>query len=116
MVLLQNLRARNGYTEHTEKTKAGVSSVSSVVKKFIEVFFVDENALIACYERGLNENTNGLIRQYFPKGTDFSLVPLSAIREAERRLNERPRKTLEFYTPSEKFYGLITNKKLALAI
>ena len=63
MVLLQSLRARNGYTEHTEKTKAGVSSVSSVVKKFIEVFFVDENALIACYERGLNENTNGLIRQ-----------------------------------------------------
>jgi transposase, IS30 family len=79
----------------------------------IKVYFADP---YSPWQRGTNENTNGLIRQYFPKGTDFSLVPLSAIKEAERRLNERPRKTLQFYTPSEKFYELITSKKLALAV
>lgn len=79
----------------------------------IQVYFADP---YSPWQRGTNENTNGLIRQYFPKGTDFSLVPVAAIKEAERRLNERPRKVLKFYTPSEKFYELITNKKLALAI
>ncbi|MBI2644164.1 MAG: IS30 family transposase [Candidatus Wildermuthbacteria bacterium] len=66
------------------------------------------------WERGTNENTNGLVRQYFPKGTDFTDASLSAIREAEQRLNSRPRKTLGFYTPSERFYQLITGKKIAL--
>ena len=66
------------------------------------------------WQRGTNENTNGLIRQYFPKGTDFRKVSLSEIREAEQRLNSRPRKVLEYYTPSEKFYELITDQKVAL--
>mgnify|MGYP001593399244 FL=1 len=66
------------------------------------------------YERGTNEQTNGLIRQYFPKGTDFKQASIKDIREAERRLNGRPRKVLDFYTPSEKFYELITNQNLAL--
>jgi IS30 family transposase len=75
----------------------------------IRVYFADP---YSPWQRGTNENTNGLIRQYFPKGTDFSNVPLINIREAERRLNSRPRKVLKFYTPSEKFYQLITNKSL----
>ena len=77
----------------------------------IQVYFADP---YSPWQRGTNENTNGLIRQYFPKGTDFNEVPISAIMEAERRLNSRPRKVLKFYTPSEKFYELITNQKIAL--
>jgi len=77
----------------------------------IKVFFADPRSP---WQRGTNENTNGLIRQYFPKGTDFRKIPINAIREAERRLNGRPRKILGFYTPSEKFYELITNQKCAL--
>jgi len=77
----------------------------------IQVYFADP---YSPWQRGTNENTNGLIRQYFPKITDFNQVPLSAIRETERRLNSRPRKVLGYYTPSEKFYQLITNQKIAL--
>lgn len=77
----------------------------------IQVYFADP---YSPWQRGTNENTNGLIRQYFPKGTDFNEVPIGAIREAERRLNSRPRKVLKYYTPSEKFYQLITGQKIAL--
>ena len=78
----------------------------------ISVFFADP---YSPWQRGTNENTNGLIRQYFPKGTDFNSVPRSAVREAEQQLNSRPRKTLDYYTPSEQFYSLITGRKVALA-
>lgn len=77
----------------------------------IQIYFADP---YCPWQRGTNENTNGLVRQYFPKKTDFRKVPLSAIQEAERRLNSRPRKVLGFYTPSEKFYELITGQKIAL--
>jgi transposase, IS30 family len=53
------------------------------------------------WERGTNENTNGLIRQFFPKGTDFTQVPYHRIRRAEHLLNTRPRKTLNWRTPYE---------------
>jgi len=52
------------------------------------------------WERGLNENTNGLIRQYFPKGTDFDQISDDQIAEVERKLNTRPRKCLDRKTPS----------------
>lgn len=77
----------------------------------IKVFFADP---YCPWQRGTNENTNGLIRQYFPKGTDFKKISLADITEAERRLNSRPRKALDFYTPSEKFYQLITDRKIAI--
>jgi len=79
----------------------------------IQVYFADP---YSPWQRGTNENTNGLIRQYFPKGTDFKTVSLAAIEEAERRLNSRPRKTLGFYTPAEKFYSLTTGRKIALEV
>lgn len=53
----------------------------------------------APWERGTNENTNGLIRQFFPKGTDFTQVPVSEIKRAQALLNDRPRKVLGFQKP-----------------
>jgi IS30 family transposase len=52
-------------------------------------------------DRGLNENTNGLIRKYLPKGTNFDLVSIDTIKQIENDLNNRPRKTLKYKTPNE---------------
>ncbi|MEO7838309.1 MAG: IS30 family transposase [Anaerolineales bacterium] len=60
----------------------------------------------AAWERGTNENTNGLLRQYFPKKSDFQSVSKQEIEQAMARLNFRPRKTLRFKTPFEVFYHL----------
>ena len=57
------------------------------------------------WERGLNENTNGLIRQYFPKNTDFKSITVESVRNVMNRLNNRPRKTLDYATPNEVFFG-----------
>jgi len=58
------------------------------------------------WERGLNENTNGLIRDFFPKGTDFSTVSYAEVAKVERLLNSRPRKSLGFRSPQEVFDSL----------
>ena len=55
------------------------------------------------WERGLNENTNGLIRQYFPKGTDFTKITQADLDEVVGAINNRPRKTLKYRTPNEVF-------------
>jgi len=57
------------------------------------------------WERATNENTNGLIRQYFPKKRDFSTIKTDEIINAMRRLNNRPRKCLGFKTPNQVFFG-----------
>jgi IS30 family transposase len=59
----------------------------------------------ASWERGANENTNGLLRQFFPKGTDFNDVTEAEIQEAVTLLNHRPRKTRGYRTPHEIFMG-----------
>lgn len=59
------------------------------------------------WERGTNENTNGLIRQYFPKGTDFSKISRREIKWVQNRLNGRPRKVLDYQTPYEIFNKLL---------
>lgn len=59
------------------------------------------------WERGTCENTNGLLRQYFPKGVDFTKATLDEIHKAEKQLNTRPRKTLNWETPSEAFHRLL---------
>lgn len=58
------------------------------------------------WERDLNENTNGLIRQYFPKKTNFLNVEPDEIFSVAIKLNSRPRKTLEFCTPNDLFYRI----------
>lgn len=63
------------------------------------------NRPYSSYERGTNENTNGLIRQYFPKGTNFNRVSEYEIKSVENLLNNRPRKTLGYRTPFEVHRG-----------
>src|SRR5947207_15492120 len=58
----------------------------------------------ASWERGLNENTNGLVRQYFPKKFDFAKFSAKDLQQVEDRLNNRPRKTLGYRTPNEVFF------------
>ena len=64
----------------------------------VSVYFAHEKSP---WERGLNEQVNGLLRQFFPKGTDFSKVSPAQLRRAVRLLNNRPRKSLGYRTPSE---------------
>jgi len=66
----------------------------------INVYFCDPQQP---WQRGSNENTNGLLRQYFPKGMDLSNVHQNRLNAVARQLNERPRETLQFYSPAEKF-------------
>jgi IS30 family transposase len=67
----------------------------------------------ASWERGLNENTNGLIRQYFPKGSDFTNITQKEINQVMHKLNNRPRKCLGIKTPNQVFLGI--NPSVALA-
>ncbi len=68
------------------------------IESGVKVFFADPNSP---WQRGTNENTNGLLRQYFPKGTDLSRWSAKEIQAVAHTLNTRPRKTLGWKTPAE---------------
>jgi IS30 family transposase len=72
----------------------------------IPIYFCDPHAP---WQRGTNENTNGLLRQYLPKGMDLSTVSAAELRAVQRSLNNRPRKTLGYLSPLEKYTELVAS-------
>lgn len=75
----------------------------------IQVYFADPRSP---WQRGTNENTNGLLRQYFPKGIDFRTISRQQIKRVQDQMNDRPRKALDFYKPDEVFSKLLSLENL----
>jgi len=73
------------------------------LKSCCQVYFADPYA--SC-QRGTNENTNGLLRQYFPKGSDFSALTVESVNRVVAKINLRPRKRLDWKTPHEVYAGM----------
>jgi IS30 family transposase len=72
----------------------------------VDVFFCDPQSP---WQRGSNENTNRLLRQYFPRQTDLAPYSQAELNKVARQLNERPRKTLDFQSPAERFNACVAS-------
>jgi IS30 family transposase len=98
--LPKSLRRSLTWDHGKEMSQHASFSVATDVK----VYFCDPSSP---WQRGTNENTNGLLRQYFPKGKDLSAITQSQLNKVALRLNQRPRKTLGFQTPADKFRACV---------
>jgi IS30 family transposase len=79
---------------------------SFTVDTNVKVYFCDPQSP---WQRGTNENTNGLLRQYFPKKTDLSVYSQADLNKVALRLNQRPRETLGFQTPASKLQASVAS-------
>ena len=95
-ILPEQLRQTLTYDQGTEMTQHRLFTKETKIK----VYFAHPKSP---WERGTNENTNGLIRQFFPTSTDFAKISPKKIEEAEYLLNDRPRKVLDWDKPCEAF-------------
>ena len=100
--LFKNIKAslRKTLTVDNGKEFAAFKTIEAKTK--LTIYFADP---YSSWQRGCNENTNGLLRQYFPKGIDFTTITAKALAQATRRINNRPRKCLNYRTPSEVFWA-----------
>ena len=83
------------------------------LKTSVAVYFCDPHSR---WLRGTNENTHGLLRQYFPKGTDLSLHTADDLAAVARALNGGPRKTLGWKTPAETFEAVLQSVQAGVAM
>lgn len=101
IITLMERLPRRSYTLTVDNGQEFSSHESIARRLEINVFFADP---YRAWQRGLNENTNGLIRQYVPKCSDIRTLTAKQIKDIMDRLNNRPRKSLGFLTPNEVFY------------
>ncbi|WP_395244322.1 IS30 family transposase [Agromyces sp. MMS24-K17] len=99
------LRKTITWDQGTEMARHATFTVATGCK----VFFCDPHSP---WQRGSNENTNGLIRDFYPKGTNFNSITDDELAQTQRLLNIRPRQTLHFHTPAERLDELITGAAL----
>jgi transposase, IS30 family len=100
--LFKNVKAKLKQTLTVDNGKEFAAFKKIEAATNIEIYFADP---YSSWQRGCNENANGLLRQYFPKGTDFTTITAKALAQATRRINNRPRKCLNYRTPSEVFWA-----------
>ncbi|VAZ69729.1 hypothetical protein LAUMK40_05892 [Mycobacterium kansasii] len=98
--LPEALRETLTWDQGAEMAEHGAFSMATNM----QVFFADPGAP---WQRGSNENTNGLLRQYFPRGADLSHYNVQELRAVADELNGRPRKTLDWDTPAERLAALL---------
>jgi len=101
IISLMEALPRRNYTLTVDNGKEFASHESVAATLQIKVYFADP---YSAWQRGLNENTNGLIRQYVPKGSELRSLTARQVQHIMDRLNNRPRKALGFLTPNEVFY------------
>ena len=82
-------------------------TIRNLPKSYAQLYIL-QTLIYASWQKGAIENANKLIRQYFPKGTDFRLVSDDEVLQVQRKLNQRPRAKINFSSPLKEFYAMIS--------